>query len=125
MSTGMQGGVELKGIRNTLPFGPYLFQLSNIYDQFLATEIQIAGMSTAQLVGGISPTIAAFTMINFLLLYPDQDIKVGLHGVMASSAGFTLNAYGLHVQNSCSMTSLQLYNSSIVTLNLFLVLGQM
>ncbi len=124
MTTRMRGMAELEGLLNDKSFGPYLFQMSALYDQFLATEIQVSGVSTAQLVGGVSPSIAAITEINFLLLNPNQNIKVGLHGVTASSAGWTLNANGVHITDKCSMTSLQVYNTASTTLTLFVVMGQ-
>jgi hypothetical protein len=124
MATTVHGMTEINGLRNTLPFGPYQFQLHSIFDQFLATEITVSATSTAQLVGGTSPTIAAITDINFLLLFPDQNIKVGLHGVTAVSAGWTLTANTLHVTEGCSIDSLQVYNTATVTVNLFVILGQ-
>lgn len=124
MTTLMRGQAELEGLLNAKGFGPYLFQMNSLYDQFLATEIQISATSSAQLVGGVSPSIAAITAINFLLLNPDQAIKVGLHGVTASSDGWTLNANGVHILDKCSMTSLQVYNTASSTVNLFVILGQ-
>jgi hypothetical protein len=124
VATTVHSSTEINGLRNTLPFGPYKFETNHIFDQFLATEIEISGTSTAQLVGGVSPTIAAFTEINFLLLYPNQDIKVGLHGVTASSAGWTLNAYAMHATEGGSINSLQVYNTAATTVNLFVILGQ-
>lgn len=124
MTTLMRGQTELEGLLNAKGFGPYLFQMNSLYDQFLATEIKVSGTSTAQLVGGVSPAIAAITTINFLLLTPDQNMKVGLHGVTASSAGWTLSANGVHIADKCSMTSLQVYNTANTTLTLFLVIGQ-
>jgi hypothetical protein len=124
MATILHGTMDMSGLRNTLPFGPYVFPLEAVYDQFLATEIQISGTSSAQLVGGVSPSIAAFTALNFLLLYPDQQMKIGLHGVAAQADGFTLGAYGLYVSSGVTMTSLQAYNTSATTVNLFVILGQ-
>lgn len=124
MATSVRGNVEIQGLRNTLPFGPYPFFINDLYTQFLATEIQISALSSAQLVGGVSPTIAAITTINLLILHPDQQMRVGLHGVAAQASGFTLNAQGVYVTTDGSINALQVYNNTSSLMNLFIVLGQ-
>lgn len=106
-----------------LAFGPWAFQADQSYTEFFAAEVQLPATTLVQLVGGVSPAIAALSTIELLGLYPDQGIRVGLHGVDAQAAGFTLDAYQILLSGKGEMTSLNVYNTAAVACNLILVLG--
>ena len=115
--------VELSATRDAFPFGPWPFTYGDAYDEFVGAYIQIAATTLAQIVGGVSPSLAAIVTIEYLMIVPDQAIKIGLHGVNAQSSGFTLDASGLYLARSVSINALQIYNTAAETVIIFLGIG--
>jgi hypothetical protein len=109
--------------QNDLSFGPWIFERATPFDLFLAVEIQIAATTLAQIIGGANPSIAAITTIQFLVIQPDQNVKIGLHGVNAQSSGFSQVADGVIIMDNISMTSLNIYNTASVTTTIFVGVG--
>ncbi len=123
MSALIKAEISLKGAIDSLPIGPWPFANSGVYTLFFGANITLATLTAVQVIGGVSPIISSITTVQFLLIVPTQAIKVGLHGVAAQSAGFTLNANAPLCINGGSLTSLSLYNHSTTTATIFLGIG--
>lgn len=123
MSALIKVEVNLKGSIDSLPLGPWPFANSGVYTLFFGANITLAASTLVQVIGGVSPIISSIVTVQFLLIVPTQNIKVGLHGVNAQSAGFTLNANAPQCINGGSLTSLSLYNSSTASATIFLGIG--
>ena len=123
MSALIKAELNLKGVIDTLPIGPWPFANSGVYTLFFGSNITLATLTAVQVIGGVSPIISSITTVQFLLIVPTKDIKVGLQGVTASSAGFTLSANAPLCINGGSLTSLNLYNSSTASASIFLGIG--
>ncbi len=123
MSALIKAEINLKGMIDALPIGPWPFANSGVYTLFFGANITLATLTSVQVIGGVSPIISSIVTVQFLLIVPTLAIKVGLHGVVASSAGFTLNANAPLCINGGSLTSLSLYNSSTATVSIFLGIG--
>lgn len=119
----VRGRITVTIERSPFPCGPFPFDINQIHDEFAVENVEVAATSTLQLVGGVAPTIANITTIQFLLLYVDQAIKVGLDGVVAETSGFTLSAYKPLIFPGMSLTQLQIYNSAAVLSNVLVVIG--
>lgn len=115
---------EISALRSDkYPFGPWRFAGVRIYTLFLGADISISATTLAQIIGGVSPSIASITTIQSLLIFPSKTVRVGLHGVNAQTSGFTLNADSLFTIDNCSMTSLNIYNTVAAAATVFLALG--
>ena len=125
MATTTKTSFDIQALRtDRYPFGPWLFQRSSIYTLFLGADISIGATTLAQIIGGVSPSIASIVTIQFLLVYPNQNVRIGLHGVNAQTApGFTLNLNSVCVIDNCSMTSLNIFNTASVAATVFLAIG--
>ncbi len=123
MSALIKAELDLKGIIDSLPIGPWPFANSGVYSIFFGANINLATVTAVQVIGGVSPIISSITTIQFLLIVPTQTIKVGLHGVSAQANGFTLNANAPLCINGGSLTSLSLYNLSTASASIFLGIG--
>jgi len=123
MSTVVRGHADIRATRDTLSFGPWTFDNTDIFDEFFGAEIQLTTHQFAQIIGGTDPEIAALVSLQTLLIYPDVDIKVGFDLVNAQTAGFTLSAYRTLRLSGGLLTGLSLYNPALVTTKVFLVLG--
>lgn len=106
-----------------LQFGPWPFERTRPFDLFLGVAIQIEATTLAQIIGGVSPSIAAISTAQFIILQPDQHIKVGLHGVNAQTDGFAQAADGVLILDDVTITSLSLYNTTALTAVVFLGVG--
>ena len=115
--------LELQAHEDQLAFGPWTFDLSALFTQFVGTVITIAGHTTGQILGGVSPAILSVTTGQFLLVRPDKDVLVGLHGVVAQTNGFGLDAFAPLVIGSGSLTSLQIYNTTTSLTRVFIGIG--
>lgn len=123
MAIHVKGHLHIEALQNILNFGPWDFYDNDVYSELFAAQIQLAPSALAQIIGGVSPSIAAITTIQYLCLIPDQVIYVGLHGVNAQTSGFTLNANRSLKIGTGSMTSLSLFNTTILTTNVIVVIG--
>lgn len=124
MATITRVQIHIEAVRRELfAFGPWDFLANEIYTEFFAAEIQLAATTLAQIIGGVSPAITAITDIQFLMLYPDQAIRIGLHGVNAQTAGFTLNTNQTFLSGRGAINALNLYNTATSTANIGLVIG--
>lgn len=122
MATNVREMLHLDAERSNLNFGPWDFRTTKTYTQFFGVEIQVAATTLAQLIAGSSPAFTAITTIEYLLIYPDQQISVGLHGVNAQTDGFTVNAnQPLRIEGS--INELSVYNGTSSTANIVLVIG--
>ena len=125
MATTTYTSINIKALRtDKYPFGPWLFQRSSTYTLFLGADISIAATTLAQIIGGTAPSIESIVTVQFLLIYPNKNIRIGLHGVNAQTApGFTLNLDSACMIDNCSMTSLNIYNTSNAAANVFIAIG--
>ncbi len=123
MATTVRQSLSIKATRDILKFGPWDFSSDQIYTELFGAEVQIATVTLTQIIGGSSPIITAITDIQYLVIYPDQIIRVGLHGVNGQTGGFTLNANQPFCTGRGSIDSLNVYNTSTSTLNLTLAIG--
>ena len=127
MSTRLLSHLSLEALStdNALPFGPWAYRTSRTYAQFVGAEIQIAGTTQAQIIGGVSPSIVSITTIHFLFLRCDLfALRIGLHGVSAQGAGFTLNARQILCLDGGSINALNIYNTGATPASIVLVLGE-
>ena len=125
MPTQVQGHLHIEARQNILGFGPWDFYDADSYTELFAVQIQLAGVTFGQIIGGVSPSLQAITTIQYLCILADQVIQVGLHGVNAQSAGFTLNTNRVMKIGTCTISSLSLYNVSIIPANVVIILGGM
>lgn len=123
MSAIIKAELNLKGIIDTLPIGPWPFANSGVYTLFFGANITLAASTAVQVIGGVSPIITSIVTVQFLLVVPTQTIKVGLHGVAAQASGFTLNANAPLCINGGSVNAMSLYNSSTASATIFLGIG--
>ncbi len=123
MPTNVQGQLHIVAKKSQLPFGPWDFFLNGLFAEFFGALIQLPALTFAQIIGGTTPSIAAIKTIQFLLVVPDQVVQVGLHGVNAQSAGFTLNPNQPLQFGVGSMTQLSLYNTATTVANVLLGIG--
>lgn len=107
--------VEITGHFDTqLPFGPWVYDLSASYEVFVGVRLQLAELTALQLIGGVSPVFTELTTLNGLILQANQDLLIGLEGVDAASAGWTLASGQLFLITGGTLTSVNLYNTSNV-----------
>jgi len=123
MPTQVKAHTRVEALQNALAFGPWDFFDNDVYDEMFAAQIQLTGLLFAQIIGGVSPSITAITEVQFLAIIPDQTIMVGLHGVHAQSAGFTLNANRCIKIGTGSLNSVSVYNTTTVTCNVVFIVG--
>jgi len=123
MATVVRASLSIQAVRDILKFGPWDFRGNEIYTEFFGAEIQIAATSLAQIIGGTSPSITSITDIQYLVVYPDQAVRIGLHGVNGQTGGFTLNANQPFCSGRGSIDALNLYNTASSTSNIIVVIG--
>ena len=123
MPTQVKAHTRVEATQNALDFGPWDFFDNDVYDEMFAAQIQLSSLLFAQLIGGVSPTISVVTLVQFLLIIPDQTIRIGLHGVNAQSDGFLLNANRCLKIGTGSINSVSVYNTTTLTCNLVFIVG--
>src|SRR5882672_2822035 len=111
MATQVRSQLTIEALQNTLGFGPWNFHDNDIYDEMFAAQIQVNPLTFAQIIGGVSPSIQAIVTVQYLAIVPDQTMKIGLQGVNAQSAGFTLNANRSFKMGTGLVTSVNIYNT--------------
>jgi hypothetical protein len=123
MATQVRSVLRIEALQNALAFGPWDFHDSDNYDEMFAAQIQIGALTLAQIIGGVSPSILAIGVAQYLCIVPDQIIKIGLQGVNAQTSGFTLNAGRSFKSGLGSITSLNIYNTTTIITNVVVVIG--
>jgi hypothetical protein len=110
-------------MQNVLNFGPLIFNDNDNYEECFTSQITLPALTFLQVIGGTLPAITAITTVQMLCIAPDQNIKIGLEGVNAQTAGFTLNAHKSLKIGTGVITSLSVYNISTVTTDIVFVIG--
>lgn len=124
MATVTRTDIDVSALRSDkFPFGPWTFQRSSTYTLFLGADIQIAATTLAQIIGGVSPSIESIVTVQFLLIYPNQNVRIGLHGVNGQTAGFTLNLNSPLIIDNCSINALNIFNTASSAANVFVAIG--
>lgn len=123
MATQVRSQLNIEALQNTLGFGPWNFHDNDIYDEMFAAQIQIGALTLAQIIGGVSPSIQAIVTVQYLVIVPDQTIKVGLQGVNAQTSGFTLNANRSFKMGTGLTTAVNIYNTAALAANVVFIIG--